>query len=151
MTILWQNGGDSPLAQELRKEYRVVSGPDPQASGEFVIIAQSNDATEALARAKTPSCTALILLAPVFEPMPAPEEAADVPTLVLLGTNDAQVPPGAANALCGALPRAHPILIYGAGHDLVSERVEAVSAVIRDFIVHRDDFVVRTASDILYP
>ena len=54
-------------------------------------------------------------------------------------------------ALCAALPRAHPILIYGAGHALDRERVEAVAAVMRDFIARRDKFIVRDASDLLYP
>ena len=57
----------------------------------------------------------------------------------------------AADALCAALPRAHPTLVYGAGHALDRERVEAVAAVMGDFIARRDKFIVRAESDVLYP
>jgi hypothetical protein len=65
--------------------------------------------------------------------------------------NDARVPPSTAAELCASLPRAHPILIYGAGQALDRDRVEAVTAVMRDFIVRREKFIVRDASDVLYP
>ena len=74
-----------------------------------------------------------------------------MPILLLLGTEDTRVPPSAADALCAALPRAHPILIYGAGHALDRDRVEAVAAVTLDFIARPDKFIVRDVSDLLYP
>jgi len=166
--VLWLLPGDgagtSPLAERLAQDHRVVtlaaSSTDARALaaispplGQFVLIGQSNGAAAALALARTTgeSCTALVLIAPVLAPLPAAEAAPDMPMLLLLGTDDARVPPSAAGALCEAMPRAHPILIYGAGHALDRERVEAVAAVMRDFIARREKFIVREASDVLYP
>lgn len=166
--VVWLLPGDSagvsPLAERLAADHRVVSlaasSADARALaavspplGEFVLIGQSSgaEAALALARAAGEACAALILLAPVLAPLPPVEAAPDIPMLVLLGTEDARVPPRAAAVLCTALPRAHPILIYGAGHALDRDRVEAVSAVTRDFIARRDEFVVRDASDLVYP
>jgi pimeloyl-ACP methyl ester carboxylesterase len=154
----------SPLAVRLAQDHRVVtlaaSSTDVRAVaavspqlGQFVLIGQSSgaEAALALARAMGVACAALILIAPVLAPLPPAEGAPDMPILLLLGTEDTRVPPSAAAALCAALPRAHPIFIYGAGHALDRERVEAVAAVVRDFIARRDKFIVRDASDLLYP
>ena len=156
--------GVSPLAQRLARDHRVVtlaaSSTDARALaavspqlGQFVLIGQSSGAAAALALARTTgeACAALILIAPVLAPLPPGDAAPDMPILLLLGMDDARVPPSAAAALCAVLPRAHPILIYGAGHALDRERVEAVAAVMRDFIARGDEFIVRDASDLLYP
>ena len=167
-SVLWllpDGAGDvSPLAEQLAQDHRVVtlaaSSTDARALaavspplGQFVLIGQSSgaEAALALARAAGEACAALILIAPVLAPLPPAEAAPDMPILLLLGTDDARVPPSAAAALCAALPRAHPILIYGAGHVLDCDRVEAVAAVMRDFIARRDKFIVRDTSDLLYP
>jgi pimeloyl-ACP methyl ester carboxylesterase len=166
--VLWLLHGDaagvSPLTERLAQDHRVVtvaaSSTDARALaavspplGRFVLIGQSGgaEAALALARATGEACAALILIAPVLAPPPPAEAAPDMPILLLLGTDDACVPPSAAAALCAALPRAHPILIYGAGHALDRDRVEAVAAVMRDFIAQRDEFIVRDVSDVLYP
>jgi pimeloyl-ACP methyl ester carboxylesterase len=154
----------SPLAERLADDHRVVtlaaSSPDARALaavspplGEFVLIGQSSGAAAALglARATDEACTALILIAPVLAPLPLADAAPDMPILLLLGMDDARVPPSDVAALCAALPRAHPILIYGAGHALDRDRVDAVAAVMRDFIARRDKFIVRDASNLLYP
>jgi pimeloyl-ACP methyl ester carboxylesterase len=161
MTLLWltPNGAtdSSPLAKRLAEDHRVVtvaaSSPQTTAEEPFVLMGQSSGAAAALAVARKAgaNCTGLVLLAPVLAPLPAPEAAPDVPILLLLGTDDTRVPPSAAAALCAALPRAHPILIYGAGHALDCERVEAVAAVVRDFIARGDNFIVRDTSDVIYP
>ncbi len=166
--VLWllpdNAAGVSPLAVRLAQDHRVVtlaaSSTDARALAavspqleQFVLIGQSSGAAAALALARTmgEACTALILLAPVLVPLPAAEAAPDMPILLLFGTEDARVPPSAAAPLCAALPRAHPVLIYGAGHALDRDRVEAVAAVARDFIARREDFIVRDVSDVLYP
>jgi len=155
--------GPSPLAERLARDHRVVSLGASSASARavaelspplerFVLIGQSTgaEAALALARATGDACAGLILIAPLLAPLPAPDAAPDIPMLLLLGTDDARVPPSAAPAICAALPRAHPILIYGAGHALDWERVDAVAAVTRDFIARLDKFIVRDASDVLY-
>src|ERR1700735_1233590 len=166
--VLWllpdNAAGVSPLAVRLAQDHRVVtlaaSSTDARALAavspqleQFVLIGQSSGAAAALSLARTmgEACIALVLLAPVLAPLPAAESAPDMPILLLLGTDDARVPPSAAAALCAALPRAHPILIYDAGHALDRDRVEAGAAVISDFIARREKFVVRDVSDLLYP
>jgi pimeloyl-ACP methyl ester carboxylesterase len=156
--------GVPPLAELLAEDRRVItlaaSSTDAPALaavsppvGQYVLIGQSSgaEAALALARAAGEACAALILIAPVLAALPSAEVAPDIPILLLLGTDDERVPPSAARALCAALPRAHPILIYGAGHTLDRDRVEAVAAVMRDFIARREKFIVRDASDVLYP
>jgi pimeloyl-ACP methyl ester carboxylesterase len=165
--VLWllpdDAAGLSPLAERLARDHHVVTAAastdadalaalTPQLDG-FVLIGQSTGAGAALAlaRASGQACAGLILIAPVLVPLPAVETAPDMPMLLLLGTDDARVPPSTAAALCAVLPRAHPILIYGAGHALDRERIEAVAVVMRDFIARREKFIVRDASDLLYP
>ena len=145
-------GGVSPVSEQLARDHHVATTVSPEL-GRFVLIGESSGAKAALdlARASGDACEALILIAPVLAPLPAPADAPDIPILLLLGTDDARVPPSAAGGLCAALPRAHPILIYGAGHALDRERVLAVTAVMRDFIARRDKFIVRATSDLLYP
>ena len=166
--VLWLHSGDaagvSPLAERVAREHRVVtlaaSSADARAVAavspplaEFVLIGQSDDAASALALARTmgEACTALILIAPALAPLPDPADAPDIPTLLLLGTDDSRVPPSATATLCAALPRAHPILIYGAGGALERERVEAVAAVTLDFIARPEKFIVRNTNDLIYP
>lgn len=166
--VLWLlpdgTAGSSPLAERLASEHRVVTlAASPANARElaavspklsrFVLIGQSTSAGAAidLARSAGEACVALILMAPVLASLPAPETAPDIPTLLLFGTDDTRVPPSLSAALWDALPRAHPILIYGAGHALDRERVEAVAAVTLDFIARPDKFIVRDASDLLYP
>jgi pimeloyl-ACP methyl ester carboxylesterase len=166
--VLWllpdDAAGVPPLAKQLAQNYRVITraasstdaGAMTAASphlDRFVLIGQSSSAEAALAFARSAgeACAALILIAPVLSPLPPAEAAPDMPILLLLGTEDTRVRPGTAAALCAALPRAHPILIYGAGHALDRERPEAVAAVMRDFIARREKFIVRDASDVLYP
>lgn len=156
--------GVSPLAERLAQDHRVVTLPasstDARALaalspplGRFVLIGHSSSAGAALAlaRAAGDACAALILIAPVLAPLPPAADAPDMPILLLLGTEDTRVPPSAADALCAVLPRAHPILIYGAGHKLDRDRPDAVAAVVRDFIARHEKFIVRETSDLLYP
>ena len=166
--VVWLRPGDaadnSPLAERLAQDHHVVTLAASSTNSHdaatvspelhpFVLIGQSTSAEAALALARTAgeACAALILIAPVLARITPADAAPDIPILLLLGTEDTRVPPSAAAALCAAIPRAHPILIYGAGHALDRDRVEAVAAVILDFIARRDDFIVRDASDLLYP
>jgi pimeloyl-ACP methyl ester carboxylesterase len=155
-----------PLADELADDCRMIvihqSRPNGEALnaalarldvGRFVLIGQSSGAGYALeiATANGAACEALILLAPALDALPTGGMSPDMPILLLLGTDDRDVPPNVAATICARLPRAHPILVYGAGPSLDRDRVEAVAAVTRDFLARRDKFIVRDASDRLYP
>jgi len=153
----------SPLADNLGVDHRVrfVSESAVDALGlaaiapaldHFVLIARSSGAATAVAlsRSAGAACTALVLLAPVLEPMPPAEDAPDLPILLVLGTDDPRVPPSSAASLRAALPRADVVLVYDAGHALDRDRVDAVASLVRDFILRPTKFLVRNASDVLY-
>ena len=56
------------------------------------------------------------------------------PTLVLHGAEDQSIPVGNAEVLASRIPRAELVILEGAGHVIDSERPEAVSAAVLDFV-----------------
>jgi len=56
------------------------------------------------------------------------------PTLVLHGAEDQLIPVGNAEVLASRIPRAELVILEGAGHVIDSERPEAVSAAVLDFV-----------------
>jgi pimeloyl-ACP methyl ester carboxylesterase len=74
-----------------------------------------------------------------------------VPTLVMFGTEDRLTPPRLGRHYPEILPHGHLVLIYDAAHALDSDRPEAFAALVEDFLQHRDQFVVRRESGLLYP
>jgi pimeloyl-ACP methyl ester carboxylesterase len=58
----------------------------------------------------------------------------EVPTLVLVGTEDVLTPPGEAATMAAAIPRARLDVIPGAGHLANLERPDAVNAALRAFL-----------------
>lgn len=74
-----------------------------------------------------------------------------VPTLVMFGTEDRLTPPELGRHYAELLPHAHLMLIYDAAHALDADRPEAFAALVTDFLEHREQFVVRRTSGLLYP
>ena len=56
------------------------------------------------------------------------------PTLVLHGAEDQLIPVGNAEVLASRIPRAELLILEGTGHVIDSERPEAVSAAVLDFV-----------------
>jgi pimeloyl-ACP methyl ester carboxylesterase len=75
----------------------------------------------------------------------------DVATLVLFGTEDRLTPPALGRIYCELLPRCHFVIVYDAAHAIYADRPEAFAAIVGDFLAHRDEFVVRRESGLLYP
>ena len=75
----------------------------------------------------------------------------DVPTLVLFGTEDRLTPPELGRRYRELLPRCHFMIVYDAAHAIYADRPEAFAAIVGDFLEHRDQFVVRRESGLLYP
>jgi pimeloyl-ACP methyl ester carboxylesterase len=74
-----------------------------------------------------------------------------VPTLVLFGTEDRLTPPGLGRHYREILPDCHFVIVYDAAHAIYDDRPEAFAAIVADFLEHREQFVVRRESGLLYP
>jgi pimeloyl-ACP methyl ester carboxylesterase len=75
----------------------------------------------------------------------------DVPTLVLFGTEDRLTPPELGRHYREILPNCQFMIVYDAAHAIYDDRPEAFAAIVADFLEHREQFVVRRESALLYP
>jgi pimeloyl-ACP methyl ester carboxylesterase len=74
-----------------------------------------------------------------------------VPTLVLFGSEDRLTPPELGRTYRELLPDCHFVIVYDAAHAIYDDRPEALAAVMAEFVAHRDQFVIRRESGLLYP
>jgi pimeloyl-ACP methyl ester carboxylesterase len=74
-----------------------------------------------------------------------------VPTLVLFGTEDRLTRPELGRHYREILPSCQFVIVYDAAHAIYDDRPEAFAAVVADFLQHREQFVVRRESGLLYP
>jgi pimeloyl-ACP methyl ester carboxylesterase len=74
-----------------------------------------------------------------------------VPTLVLFGTEDRLTPPELGRHYREILPNCQFVIVYDAAHAIYDDRPEAFAAIVSDFLEHREQFVVRRESGLLYP
>jgi pimeloyl-ACP methyl ester carboxylesterase len=75
----------------------------------------------------------------------------EVPTLVLLGTEDRITPPELGRIYRDLLPSCQFVIVYDAAHAIYDDRPEAFAALVGDFLEHHEEFVVRRESGLLYP
>jgi len=75
----------------------------------------------------------------------------EVPTLVLFGTEDRLTPPELGRHYREILPNCQFVIVYDAAHSIYDDRPEAFAAIVADFLEHREQFVVRRESGLLYP
>ena len=57
-----------------------------------------------------------------------------IPALVIVGEDDALIPPDRAQAMADALPDARLVILAGAGHLTPAEQPERVTTLIADFL-----------------
>jgi pimeloyl-ACP methyl ester carboxylesterase len=74
-----------------------------------------------------------------------------VPTLVLFGTEDRLTPPELGRHYREILPNCQFMIVYDAAHAIYDDRPEAFAAIVADFLEHREQFVVRRETGLLYP
>ncbi len=74
-----------------------------------------------------------------------------VPVLVLFGTVDTVIPPEMGRIYKELLPNCQFVLVYDAAHDLVSDRPEAFTEVVHDFLERHEDCVLSRRSTVIYP
>jgi pimeloyl-ACP methyl ester carboxylesterase len=73
------------------------------------------------------------------------------PTLLLLGTEDEVISQQTGRIYAERLPNCYYVLVYDAGHSIETERPQTLLVTIRDFLEHRETFVVNRASTVLDP
>ena len=76
----------------------------------------------------------------LFAMMSRPDSRPDlsgisVPTLVIVGSEDALIPPAVAKGVAGGIPGARIVIVPDAGHLAPLERPDPVNAAIREFLV----------------
>ena len=74
-----------------------------------------------------------------------------VATLVLFGSEDRLTPPELGRHYRELLPNCQFVIVYDAAHAVHADRPEAFAAIVADFLEHREEFVVRRESGLLYP
>jgi len=72
-------------------------------------------------------------------------------TLVLFGTRDGVIPPEIGRLYVEQIPNCYYALVYDAGHVIEAERPEALFAAVRDFLEHRETFVVSRKNTVINP
>ena len=73
------------------------------------------------------------------------------PTLVLFGTLDAVIAPAMGRVYKDLMPNAHLVFVYDAGHAIGTERPEAFTEVVVDFLERREAFVISRAHTVIHP
>jgi len=122
----------------------------------FDLLACGAAAEEALqlALARPGAVRALVLSAvppPAGGPLIERFAALKIPTLVLFGTRDTQIPPEAGRRWRALLPGCHIVWIYEAGRDASAERPEAFAQIVLDFLSDPAAFLVNRRSGALQP
>jgi pimeloyl-ACP methyl ester carboxylesterase len=74
-----------------------------------------------------------------------------IPTLVLFGDEDYQVPSETGRIYRELLPKSYYILVHKAGPLIAYERPEAFASVVLDFLEWRDQFVYSHTTRVLNP
>lgn len=72
-------------------------------------------------------------------------------TLVLFGTRDDVMPSETGRLYVERIPNCYYALVYDAGHMIEAERPEALFAAVRDFLEHRETFIVSRRNTVINP
>ncbi|MFZ3234466.1 MAG: alpha/beta fold hydrolase [Stellaceae bacterium] len=74
-----------------------------------------------------------------------------IPTLVLFGTLDRVIAPEMGHFYKELMPNAHLVFVYDAGHAISTERPEAFTEVVGDFVERREAFVISRNETVIHP
>lgn len=75
----------------------------------------------------------------------------EIPTLVVMGTEDQHLRPELGRHYVELMPKAHLVYVYGAGHLVDADRPEAFATLVADFLERREEFLVTNRSGVLFP
>jgi pimeloyl-ACP methyl ester carboxylesterase len=73
------------------------------------------------------------------------------PTLVLFGTLDAVIPPEMGHFYKELMPNCHLVFVYDAGHAISTERPEAFTEVVVDFLERHEAFIISRTETVIHP
>jgi pimeloyl-ACP methyl ester carboxylesterase len=73
------------------------------------------------------------------------------PTLVLFGTVDQVIPPDMGHIYKELMPNCHLVFVYDAGHAISTERPEAFTEVVADFLERHEAFVISRTPTVIHP
>ncbi|PYN72331.1 MAG: hypothetical protein DMD97_23705 [Candidatus Rokuibacteriota bacterium] len=97
---------------------------------------------------------------PLVQRLRGPDRDADLearlpelptPTLVLFGTRDRVIAPAMGRVYKDLLPSCHLVFVYDAGHGIGTDRPEAFTDVVTDFLERREAFVISRAETVIHP
>jgi len=73
------------------------------------------------------------------------------PTLVLFGTVDGVIPPEMGHIYKELMPNCHLVFVYDAAHAISTDRPEAFSEVVADFLERHEAFVISRTETVIHP
>ena len=73
------------------------------------------------------------------------------PTLVLFGTLDAVIPPEMGHIYKELIPNCHLVFVYDAAHAISTDRPEAFTEVVADFLERHEAFVISRTETVIHP
>ena len=156
VVLLQADAAPSRIAPILADQFRVlryrVAADDTAHTGPAgselaaAVASHASEPVGIVADAATAD-VALALIAPQI-PKSALAEL-KTPVLALFGT--LAMPPQIGRHMREAIPNCHVMLVYDADRDMTNQRPEAVAAVLRDFMLAGDRFLVTGKSGKLYP
>jgi len=73
------------------------------------------------------------------------------PTLVLFGTVDGVIPPEMGHLYKELMPNCHLVFVYDAGHAISTERPEAFTEVVVDFLERHEAFIISRTETVIHP
>ncbi len=100
--------------------------------------------------AKHAALTSRLLGPPRDPPFEAKLAQLKQEVLVLFGTEDKVTPAEGAYLFREALANCHIMLVYDAAHAIDADRPEALEAVVTDFLIRKEQFIVRDQSDLIH-
>jgi len=73
------------------------------------------------------------------------------PTLVLFGTLDGVIEPAMGRIYKDLMPNCHLVFVYDAAHAISTDRPEAFTEVVSDFLERHEAFVISRAETVIHP
>lgn len=73
------------------------------------------------------------------------------PTLILFGTLDQVIAPAMGRIYKEVIPNGHLVFVYDAGHAIATDRPEAFTEVVVDFLERHEAFVISRTETLIHP
>ena len=156
-------GDSQPLRDGLSHRWQVAESIADAATEPYGLIGVSDGANAALqhALANPDGVDVLVLISPTSV-RPADASGNDTslesrlpdlqcPTLVVFGRDDKSVQPDAAATYRERIPNCNIAFVYAAGHDIATDRPQALINLVSDYLERRETFIVQNRSGVINP